>query len=492
MPRPTKNNRSKKQESGSRTSWKKPDGTPLRKRRGDYFPDEEIAKRSNPKKRFSDEGRATDETESRKKFDRTDRDANRSDTGKRFGNDDRSKSSYNKSKSRSSDREEKRPFRERRFGSSDETRKTNKGRTSYGDRSEVREPSNERPTYGDRSESREPIKDRPTYGDRSKKPFEKRGESKREGSYERSASRPSRHGEKPSWKKRERYDRIEHSENMGSRFEKGSRYKKRDQTKRKDRPASTKTFQPDADGAIRLNRFIANAGICSRREADDLIEAGVISINGKVVTELGTKVIPGDEVRFHDRVLRTERMVYVLLNKPKDYITTTDDPDDRKTVMNLVHDACKERIFPVGRLDRNTTGLLLLTNDGDLTKKLTHPSSNIAKVYQVELDKNLTIADMKTASEGVELEDGVVAFDNIEYASPDDKKIVGVELHSGKNRIVRRIFEELGYEVKKLDRTIFAGLTKKDLPRGRWRFLTELEVSGLKMLKGGSGRSGKR
>ena len=154
--------------------------------------------------------------------------------------------------------------------------------------------------------------------------------------------------------------------------------------------------------------------------------------------------------------------------------------------------ACKERIFPVGRLDRNTTGLLLLTNDGDLTKKLTHPSSNIAKVYQVELDKNLTLADMKTASEGVELEDGVVAFDNIEYASPDDKKIVGVELHSGKNRIVRRIFEELGYDVKKLDRTIFAGLTKKDLPRGRWRFLTELEVSGLKMLKGGSGRSGER
>ncbi|MFM7766520.1 MAG: pseudouridine synthase, partial [Bacteroidota bacterium] len=253
-------------------------------------------------------------------------------------------------------------------------------------------------------------------------------------------------------------------------------------------PAPTKKFEVDSAGAIRLNRFIANAGICSRREADELIEAGVISINGEVVTELGTKVMAGDEVRFHDRVLRTERMVYVLLNKPKDYITTTDDPGDRKTVMNLVHDACKERIFPVGRLDRNTTGLLLLTNDGDLTKKLTHPSSNIAKVYQVELDKNLTIADMKRASEGVELEDGEVAFDNIEYASPDDKKIVGVELHSGKNRIVRRIFEELGYEVKKLDRTVFAGLTKKDLPRGRWRFLTELEVNGLKMMKSGSGR----
>jgi 23S rRNA pseudouridine2605 synthase len=279
---------------------------------------------------------------------------------------------------------------------------------------------------------------------------------------------------------------------MGNRFEKGSRFKKRDDGRKRETSAPKKHFQTDADGAIRLNRFIANAGICSRREADELIEAGVIAINGQVVTELGTKVLPGDEVRFHDRVLRTERMVYVLLNKPKDYITTTDDPDDRKTVMNLVHDACKERIFPVGRLDRNTTGLLLLTNDGDLTKKLTHPSSNIAKVYQVELDKNLTLADMKTASEGVELEDGVVAFDNIEYASPDDKKIVGVELHSGKNRIVRRIFEELGYDVKKLDRTIFAGLTKKDLPRGRWRFLTELEVSGLKMLKGGNSTSSGR
>ncbi|MFM7900550.1 MAG: pseudouridine synthase, partial [Bacteroidota bacterium] len=288
--------------------------------------------------------------------------------------------------------------------------------------------------------------------------------------------------------KRERYDRIEHSGNMGNRFEKPRRSSKEQAFSKQDRKPSKKSFNPDSDGAIRLNRYIANAGICSRREADELSEAGVISINVEVVTELGTKVMAGDEVRFHDRVLRTERMVYVLLNKPKDYITTTDDPGDRKTVMNLVHDACKERIFPVGRLDRNTTGLLLLTNDGDLTKKLTHPSSNIAKVYQVELDKNLTIADMKRASEGVELEDGEVACDNIEYASPDDKKIVCVELHSGKNRIVRRIFEELGYEVKKLDRTVFAGLTKKDLPRGRWRFLTELEVNGLKMMKSGSGR----
>lgn len=177
-------------------------------------------------------------------------------------------------------------------------------------------------------------------------------------------------------------------------------------------------------------------------------------------------------------------MVYVLLNKPKDFITTTDDPAERKTVMNLVEDACRERIYPVGRLDRNTTGLLILTNDGELTKKLTHPSYNIKKVYQVELDRNLTAADMKAIGEGVELEDGLAQVDEIAYASPDDKSVIGVELHSGRNRIVRRIFESLGYQVKKLDRTVFAGLTKKDLPRGRWRLLTEMEVNMLKMVTG--------
>lgn len=234
---------------------------------------------------------------------------------------------------------------------------------------------------------------------------------------------------------------------------------------------------------MRLNRYIANAGICSRREADDLITAGLVTINGKLVTELGTKVLPGDQVRFHDRVLKSENLVYVLLNKPKDFITTTDDPENRKTVMSLVENACRERILPVGRLDRNTTGLLLFTNDGDLARRLTHPSGNVIKIYQVELDKNFTQKDLLQAAQGVELEDGVAAFDEIAYASPTEKNIIGVELHSGKNRVVRRIFEALGYQVKKLDRTVFAGLTKKDLPRGRWRHLTELEVSMLKMLK---------
>lgn len=234
-------------------------------------------------------------------------------------------------------------------------------------------------------------------------------------------------------------------------------------------------------GPIRLNKYIANAGICSRRDADVLIASGAITVNGEVVTEMGHKVLPTDEVRYEDKVLQREKPVYVLLNKPKDYITTTDDERDRANVMELVRDACDERIYPVGRLDRDTTGLLLFTNDGDLTKKLTHPSSQIEKTYAVELDKNFAAIDMAALRNGIELADGVITPDDVQYV--DDSKInVGITIHSGKNRIVRRIFEYLGYEVVKLDRVVFAGLTKKDLPRGRWRFLTKQEVSFLKMI----------
>jgi len=251
--------------------------------------------------------------------------------------------------------------------------------------------------------------------------------------------------------------------------------------KKKSSPARPKSDIDD--GSTRLNKFIANAGICSRREADEMIEAGVISINGKVITEMGYKVMPGDEVKYNGETLRGESMVYILLNKPKDFITTTEDPEDRKTVMGLIAKACKERVYPVGRLDRNTTGVLLFTNDGDLARKLTHPSFQMEKVYQVELDKNLKTQDMEAITEGLKLEDGPIKVDNILYAgNGEDRNVVGVELHSGKNRIVRRIFEHLGYEVKKLDRVIFAGLTKKDLPRGRWRFLTDMEVASLKMM----------
>ncbi len=237
----------------------------------------------------------------------------------------------------------------------------------------------------------------------------------------------------------------------------------------------------DPNEPIRLNKYLANAGVCSRREADDFIQAGAVTVNGDVVTELGTKVLRADVVEFHGRPVSLEKKVYVLLNKPKDYVTTSDDPQQRKTVMDLVKNVCPERIYPVGRLDRNTTGVLLLTNDGDLASKLTHPKFLKKKVYHVFLDKNVAPADIQQIAEGIELEDGEVHADAIDYASETDKSQVGIEIHSGKNRIVRRIFESLGYHVVKLDRVQFAGLTKKNLRRGDWRFLTEKEVDMLRM-----------
>lgn len=242
-----------------------------------------------------------------------------------------------------------------------------------------------------------------------------------------------------------------------------------------------KELNVDPDAPIRLNKFLANAGVCSRREADEFITAGVVSVNGTVVTELGTKVKRTDEVKLHEQPVSIERKVYVLLNKPKDYVTTSDDPQNRKTVMDLVKNVCRERIYPVGRLDRNTTGVLLFTNDGELASKLTHPKFLKKKIYHVTTDKNVTAADMRQIAEGITLEDGEIRADAIDYASPTDKKQVGIEIHSGKNRIVRRIFEALGYRVVKLDRVLFAGLTKKNVRRGDWRFLTEQEVNMLRM-----------
>ena len=237
----------------------------------------------------------------------------------------------------------------------------------------------------------------------------------------------------------------------------------------------------DPNEPIRLNKYLANAGVCSRREADDFITAGVVTVNGQIVTELGTKVKLGDEVRFHDQTISIERKIYILLNKPKDYVTTVEDPQDRKTVMDLVKGACKERIYPVGRLDRNTTGVLLLTNDGEMASKLTHPRFLKKKIYHVRLDKNLTAADMQQLATGIQLEDGEIHADEVSYTSDTDKSMVGVEIHSGRNRIVRRMFEHLGYHVQRLDRVQFAGLTKKNLRRGDWRFLTEKEVNMLRM-----------
>ncbi|MFZ5939375.1 MAG: pseudouridine synthase [Bacteroidota bacterium] len=245
--------------------------------------------------------------------------------------------------------------------------------------------------------------------------------------------------------------------------------------KENSRPAA----QGKAD--VRLNKLIANTGICSRREADELIAAGLISVNGKVITEMGFKVNPSDEVRYNGERLQSEKKVYLLLNKPKDFVTSVDDPHASRTVMDLVKNACKERIYPVGRLDRNTTGVLLFTNDGELTKQLTHPSYNKKKIYHVLLDKPITKNEMVKITDGIMLEDGLIQADAVAYASKENKREVGIELHSGKNRVVRRIFETLGFKVQKLDRVYFAGLTKKDLPRGRWRFLTEQEIKMLKM-----------
>jgi len=236
------------------------------------------------------------------------------------------------------------------------------------------------------------------------------------------------------------------------------------------------------DKPVRLNRFIANTGLCSRREADEHIKNGMIKVNGELVTEMGVKVNPTDEVCFKDKALSNQRKIYLLLNKPKGFVTSVDEPEGKKIVMDLVRSACKERIYPVGRLDKMTTGVLLFTNDGDLSLKLTHPSNRMRKVYQVTLEKPLTDEDLEKLSQGVELEDGPISFDSIAYTDAEDKKQIGVEIHSGKNRVVRRMFEAVGYKVLKLDRVYFAGLTRKGLKRGKWRFLSPEEVAFLKMM----------
>ena len=319
------------------------------------------------------------------------------------------------------------------------------------------------------------------FGDRPRRRFddEKRGEGRRD-------DRPRRRfddDERP----RRRFD--DERPRGGRRFEDRPRRRFDDEEEpRRGRKGYVREKdplydRPRATGEIRLNKYLADCGICSRREADDLIKAGCVTVNDEVITTMGYKVKTTDKVVYGGQTLNREKLRYLLLNKPKGYITTSDDPYERDTVMELVKDACHERIFPVGRLDKQTTGLLLFTNDGDLAKKLTHPSSEVPKLYHVLLDKPLTKNDMLRISEGIELDDGPIAADSIAYDQDDDsKKSVGIELHSGRNRIVRRIFEHLGYEVTKLDRVMFAGLDKYRLPRGEWRFLTDLEVVNLKKI----------
>lgn len=353
---------------------------------------------------------------------------------------------------------------------------------SYGDRPQR--------SYGDRpqrpSYNREGGNDRPSYnregGDRPYRPRFNNGEGgdRPQRSYGDRPQRPSYNREGGDRPYRPRFNNDNRSQGFArpvrrtGDYDPNAKYSKKKQIEYKEQFI-------DPNEPIRLNKFLANAGVCSRREADEFITAGVVSVNGEVVTELGTKIKRADVVKFHDEPVSIERKVYVLLNKPKDCVTTSDDPQARLTVMDLVKGACNERIYPVGRLDRNTTGVLLLTNDGDLASKLTHPKFLKKKIYHVFLDKNLTKADMDQIAAGIQLEDGEIHADAISYSDEVKRDQVGIEIHSGKNRIVRRIFESLGYKVVKLDRVFFAGLTKKGLRRGDWRYLTEQEVNFLRM-----------
>ncbi|MDG1252492.1 MAG: pseudouridine synthase [Schleiferiaceae bacterium] len=356
-------------------------------------------------------------------------------------------------------------------------------------------PRSDRP-YGDRPSGDRPQRnfgDKPAWGDRPQKSFGSRDERPRSDrpygdrpSGDRpSGDRPQRNfGDKPAWGNRPSGDRPQR--NFGSSPQRGERgdrdyWEKKQAQRGKPRYKTAEDFAPSTD-EMRLNRFLAHAGICSRRDADNLIADGMVTVNGKVITEMGFKVGPGDDVRYAGERLKSERKVYLLLNKPKGFITTVDDEKARKTVMDLVAKACKERIYPVGRLDRGTTGVLFMTNDGAMAKKLTHPSHGAKKIYQVTLDKPLTPADMIALKEGLVLDDGPVMVDKAEFINADDFFTLGVELHVGRNRIVRRIFEHLGYEVMKLDRTSFGGLTKKGLERGDYRLLNSKEISFLQML----------
>ena len=361
-----------------------------------------------------------------------------------------------------------------------ERKSGDKPRYEHRDGDKPRRQFGDKPAYGERSfgdkpryEHRDGDKPRRQYGDKPAYGERKFGDKPR---YEhRDGDKPRRqYGDKPAYGERKFGDKKYGDRKFGDKpYKPGPR-------KHDDKPASYPKFTPEKQvGEMRLNRFLAQSGLCSRREADDFITAGLVTVNGQIVTQLGTKVLPTDEVKFNDSRVQGEKKVYLVLNKPKGYVTSLDDPHAGKTVMDLVEGACTERIYPVGRLDKNSLGLLLFTNDGDLTKQLTHPSYLKKKIYQVTLDKPLARADMDRIAEGITLEDGEIFADEISYVK-ENKQEIGIEIHSGRNRIVRRIFEFLGYTVTKLDRVYYAGLTKKNLKRGAWRFLSREEVERLK------------
>ncbi|MBQ7488994.1 MAG: pseudouridine synthase [Bacteroidales bacterium] len=426
---------------------------------------------SRPSRKFS--GSGSDRRAPRRKFDDDDRERPR----RRFNDDDEERP-----RRRFKDGNGERP--RRKFDSENEERPRRKYNSDSEDRPRRRFNRDNDGDFKDKGFGRRKFD-----GDRPKRRFD--GERSDDG-------RPRRKFEGALSDEERLTRKLERRKNFGRKDEE-KRPRRRDVTaeseilteiverrKAEGRQAKPKQKvlsleQEEEHGPIRLNKYISNAGICSRRDADTLITAGAIMVNGEVVTELGTKVMPTDEVRYGDQVLQREKPVYILLNKPKDYITTTFDERDRKNVMELIKGACKEHVYPVGRLDKNTTGILLFTNNGEMAKKLMHPRSNIKKIYHVELDKNLKQSDFNAIVEGLELDDGPIVPDELSYVG-DSKNEVGIAIHSGRNRIVRRIFESLDYKVVKLDRVFFAGLTKKDLPRGSWRFLTQAEINILNML----------
>ncbi|MDR2286820.1 MAG: rRNA pseudouridine synthase [Prevotellaceae bacterium] len=382
-----------------------------------------------------------------------------------------------KSESGKSDRSEQKPRRSRLYSGKPEkdSQERRPRRSSTSSEKETRKYSttSERENYSGKREDK-PRRSR-SYSGKPEKDSQERRPRRSSTSSEKdnySDRREQKSGRIRSYSGKQ--DRENYSDKQGQKPRRSSRLHPEKPVRKPEKNSEKK------DELVRLNKFIANSGICSRREADEYITAGLVSVNGQIITELGTKIRRDDDVRFNKERLKGENKAYVLLNKPKNYITTTDDPHAKKTVMELVEGACKERVYPVGRLDRNSTGVLLFTNDGDLAKQLTHPSHNKLKVYQVRLNKNITKADLKALLEGVELEDGPAVADDV-HISDTKKDELGIEIHSGKNRVIRRMFEKLGYEVVKLDRVYFAGLTKKGLRRGQYRLLTPKEVEMLKM-----------
>ncbi len=494
---PDKNRDSKSfDRSDERKDFKKPYDKKFSSSRGPAKPygkrdDRDARLPSGTEKPYNDRPKSFDRSDDRKDFKKPYEKKSSSSHPKPFGK--RNDRDDSKPFERSGEKRDFKKTYDKKFSSKLSTRGTRDDR-------DARLPSGTEKPKSDRSDSFEGSDDRTS----SRRPFNKNFADGRAKPRKRDSSevkpverdevfRPTddgkdfvKHDERP---KRKRKDDESSSSESAPKWNRKSGHEffgdnKKPKRNDRDKPRA-ESYKTNDDGSIRLNKYISNSGICSRREADELISAGVVSVNGEIMTELGYKVKPGDEVKYNNETLRTEKLVYILVNKPKDFITTVDDPQDRKTVMWLIKDACRERVYPIGRLDRNTTGVLLFTNDGDLAKKLTHPSFEVQKIYQAELDSPLKPSDMESIKAGLTIEDGFVKVDDIAYSSVgEDKSVVGVEIHSGRNRIVRRIFEHFGYAVKKLDRVYFAGLSKKDLPRGRWRFLTPLEVSNLKMMTG--------